>query len=391
MALNWPLMDNNITRNDLDTLIEFLKGDNPILTQSKNVRAFEAEWSQWLGMKHSVFVNSGASANLITMAAIRHLYGPGEVIVPTLTWVSDIASVMQNDFKPVFVDIDNHHLGMDIDEVISKMNSNTRAVFLTHVLGFNGLEDRLIDECKKRNIHLIEDVCESHGATHKNRKCGSLGFASNFSFYFAHHMSTIEGGMVSTNDEKFYQTVRMLRSHGMIREMDSQEYRDEWIRGNPNCNPEFIFSYPAYNVRSTELNAVLGRNQLKRLDGNNKKRYTNFKTFLDGLDAKKYRTDFRLEGSSNYALILILKDKDEKFVERVMQAMRDEKIEFRRGLSGGGNQLRQPFLKGVVPAGYHREFTRVEHVHSYGFYIGNYPDLTESRIQQLCAVLNKVN
>jgi len=182
MALNWPLMNNNITRGDLDTLIDFLKQDDPILTQSKNVRAFESEWSEWLGMKYSVFVNSGASANLITMAAIKHLYGTGEVIVPTLTWVSDIASVLQNGFTPVFVDIDNHHLGMDIDAVIAKMNSNTRAVFLTHVLGFNGLDDRLVAECKRRNVLLIEDVCESHGATHKGQKLGSLGYASNFSF-----------------------------------------------------------------------------------------------------------------------------------------------------------------------------------------------------------------
>jgi CDP-4-dehydro-6-deoxyglucose reductase, E1 len=391
MSLNWPLMNNNITREDLDILIEFLKQDDPILTQSKNVRAFEAEWSQWLGMKYSVFVNSGASANLITMAAIKHLYGPGEVIVPTLTWVSDIASVLQNGFKPVFVDIDNHHLGMDIDAVIAKMNSNTRAVFLTHVLGFNGLDDRLVAECKKRNILLIEDMCESHGATHKGAKLGSLGFASNFSYYFAHHMSTIEGGMVCTNDEKFYQTIRMLRSHGMIREMDSEAYRNEWIKNNPDCNPEFIFSYPAYNVRSTELNAVLGRNQLKRLDANNKKRYDNFKLFLGELDAKKYRTDFRLEGSSNYAFILVLRDKDEALCEKVMKVMRDQKIEFRRGLSGGGNQLRQPFLKGHVPAGYHKEFPRVEHVHSYGFYIGNYPDITAPRIKELCKLLNGVN
>jgi len=385
--MSWPLMNNNITREDLDTLIEFLKGDE-ILTQSKNVRAFEEEWSQWLGVKHSVFVNSGASANLITMAAIRHLYGSGEVIVPTLTWVSDIATVLQNGFKPVFVDIDNHHLGMNIDQVLQKMNSNTRAVFLTHVLGFNGLEDRLIEECKKRNILLIEDVCESHGATHQNQKLGAIGFAANFSYYFAHHMSTIEGGMVSTNDERFYQTLRMLRSHGMTREMDSQIFRDEWIRNNPKCNPEFIFSYPAYNVRSTELNAVLGRSQLKKLDANNKKRTENFDLFLQELDSTKYRTDFRLEGSSNYAFIVILKDKS--LVEKLMSTMREQKIEFRRGLSGGGNQLRQPYLVPHVPKGFHKQFPNVEYVHEYGFYIGNYPGLSAARIKELCQILNGV-
>ncbi len=391
MALKWPLMNNNITREDLDILIEFLKQEDPILTQNKNVRAFEAEWSNWLGVKHSLFVNSGASANLLTMTAIKHLYGTGEVIVPTLTWVSDIASVLQNGFKPVFVDIDNRHLGMAIDQVINRMNTNTRAVFLTHVLGFNGLENRLIEECQKRGILLIEDVCESHGATHEGKKLGSLGFASNFSFYYAHHMSTIEGGMICTNDERFYETLRMLRSHGMVREMDNPKFKEEWINNNPECNPEFIFSYPAYNVRSTELNAVLGRHQLKRLDDNNKKRFKNFQIFLDHLDQQKYRTDFRVEGSSNYAFTLIIRNPDPNFCAKVMTVLRENEIEFRRGLSGGGNQLRQPFLKGIVPVNYHKEFPNVEHVHFYGFYIGNYPDLEENRIKELCALLNKVN
>src|SRR3954464_8751400 len=154
--LAWPLMRNNIVREDLDSLIEYLKGTDPMLTQSGNVRAFEKEWSEWLGVKHSVFVNSGSSANLITMAALRGLRGDGQVIVPTLTWVSDIASVLQNGFDPVFVDIDEKHLGMDTDQVIMHMNKNTRAVFLTHVLGFNGLSDRLIKECADRRILLIE-------------------------------------------------------------------------------------------------------------------------------------------------------------------------------------------------------------------------------------------
>lgn len=212
--LNWPLMQNNIAREDLDAVIEYLRQPDPMLTQSAQVRAFEKEWSEWLGVKYSVFVNSGASANLLTMTALRETYGLGEVIVPPLTWVSDIASVIQCGFKPVFADINAHTLAMDEDEVIAKLNSNTRAVFLTHVLGYNGLTDKLISECRARKIPLIEDVCESHGATFKDKKLGSYGLISNFSFYYAHHMSTIEGGMVCTDDEGLYQTVRMLRSTG---------------------------------------------------------------------------------------------------------------------------------------------------------------------------------
>ncbi|MBI5348370.1 MAG: DegT/DnrJ/EryC1/StrS aminotransferase family protein, partial [Chloroflexi bacterium] len=118
--LNWPLMSNNITRADLDAVIQFLQGE-PILTQATQVREFEREWSEWLGVKHSVFVNSGASANLITMAALKEVYGEGEVITPTLTWVSDIASVIQNNLTPVFVDINPRTLGMDNDEVLRKI------------------------------------------------------------------------------------------------------------------------------------------------------------------------------------------------------------------------------------------------------------------------------
>lgn len=388
-VLNHKLMDNNITREDLDVLIKFLQGE-PILTQSENVKAFENEWSDWVGVKYSVFVNSGASANLLTMAALRHLYGPGEVIVPTLTWVSDISSVLQNGFKPVFVDIDEKHLGMDTDEVIAKLGPNTKAVFLTHVLGYNALSDKLIDECKKRNIPIIEDVCESHGATHNGKRLGSIGYMSNFSFYYAHHMSTIEGGMVCTNDEKMYQVIRMLRSHGMTREATSQELKESYWREFPDCNPEFIFAYPAYNVRSTEINAVIGRHQLKRLDRNNESRTANLKTFLGALDSSKYRTDFAVEGSCNYAFTLALKKPDHDLVKRVVQAMKDTGIEYRRGMSGGGNMLRQPFLRDIVGREEWKKFPKVDHVHFFGFYIGNYPGLSKERILEICEVLNSV-
>ena len=137
--LDWPLMANNILRDDLDAVIELLSKDDPMLTQSNQVEAFEKDWSDWLGIKHSVFVNSGSSANLITMSALKEVYGLGEVIVPTLTWVSDIASVIQCGFKPVFVDVNPKTLGMIDRQVIEKISQNTKAVFLTHVLGYNAL------------------------------------------------------------------------------------------------------------------------------------------------------------------------------------------------------------------------------------------------------------
>ena len=145
--MKYPLMRNNILREDLDLVIEHLKQDDPMLTNGAQVRAFEDEWSQWLGVKYSVFVNSGASANLLTMAVLK-LQNPdgGEVIVPPLTWISDIASVLQNGFTPIFVDINPHTLAMDDKKIIETLSENTKAVFLTHVQGFNGLSDELLAE-----------------------------------------------------------------------------------------------------------------------------------------------------------------------------------------------------------------------------------------------------
>lgn len=385
--MNWSLMENNITREDLDVLIGFLKG-MPRLTQSTNVEAFEKEWSEWLGVRYSVFVNSGASANLVTMAVLKYLYGSGEIVVPPLTWVSDIASVIQNGFDPVFVDINPRNLCMDDEQVISSLTGKTRAVFITYVQGFNGLTERLLRVLKERNIPLVEDVCESHGATFKGHKLGSFGLISNFSFYFAHHMSTIEGGMVCTSDEAIYETIRMLRSHGMVREASTEEFKQKYILEYPDLSPDFIFAYPAYNVRNTEIGAVLGRNQLKRLDENNAKRRKNFKLFLQNLDPVKYRVDFDLEGSCNYAFNLVLNSPDPELRDKMEKALKNAGVEFRRGSSGGGNQLRQPYMRGIIPEKEYEKFPEVEHIHFYGYYIGNYPNLEEKKILDLCNLLN---
>ncbi len=390
MSIDLPLMHNNISRNDLDTVIEFLKGD-PILTQSKNVKAFEAEWSNWLGTKYSVFVNSGSSANILTMAALRYLKGEGEVIVPTLTWVSDITSVLYAGLKPVFVDIDLQHLGMATEQILKSITPQTRAVFITHVLGFNALNDLLLKELKARGILLIEDVCESHGATHNDQRLGSFGFASNFSYYYAHHMSTIEGGMVCTNDEEFYQVIKMLRGHGMLRESSQDSLKQKVIKQNPSLNPDFIFVYPGFNMRSTEINAVMGLNQLKRLDSNNQKRVENFRLFLDKLDPSRFYVDFQEKGSVNYAFTLMLKENDEVLRGRIEAKLRAEKVEFRRGMSGGGNQLRQPYLTDFFKIKQDpTKFPVVDRVHFFGSYIGNFPGLEKQKIEALCKLVNSV-
>lgn len=147
-------MDNNILKSDLDKVIKFLKKKNQILTSGKKVKKFEKEWSKWLGVKYSVFVNSGSSANFLSMACLKIMGFKGEIIVPTLTWISDIVSVLKNGFKPIFVDINLKNLCMDEDQIISKINKKTVAVFITHAQGFNGLSKKLLEILKKKKYFI---------------------------------------------------------------------------------------------------------------------------------------------------------------------------------------------------------------------------------------------
>ena len=385
-----PLMSDNIDKEDVKALIDFLSQDQiPKLTNGPKVVEFENAWGNWLGTKYNLMVNSGASANELTMLALNYIHGDGEIIVPPLTWISDISSVIFSGFKPVFCDINLKNFSFDIEKLKQVITPNIKAIFLTHVLGINGLTDELIQLCKEKGILLIEDVCESHGATFKDKKVGSYGFASNFSFYFAHHMSTIEGGMICTNDEYFYQVCRALRSHGMMREMTDDNLKQQIISDNPDLNKDFIFIAPAHNFRSTELNAVIGLSQIKKLDSNNTHRVNNFNYFMSKLDSTKYITDIEMEGQCNYAFIVVLKEENFETRDKVEATLKEKGIEFRRGLSGGGNQLRQPYFKKNYNIDYN-DFKNIDHVHHFSWYVGNYPTLEREKIDTLINVLNSI-
>ena len=386
-------MNNNFTNQDMIAVKKILKNKNIILTQSKKVEEFEKKWSKWLKVKYSIFVNSGSSANFISILLLKIINKnkkKNEIIVPSLTWVSDINSIIMNGYKPIFVDINLSNLSMNTEEVLKKINKKTLAVFITHAQGFNGLTDNLISKLKKKKIHLIEDVCESHGARFKNKKLGTYGLISNFSFYYAHHMTTIEGGMVCTNNKKIYEIIKILRSHGMAREAKNKSYENKIIKKYKNLSPQFIFLYPTLNFRNNEIGATIGINQLKSLDKNNEKRTKNFLFFLKNLDSNKYWLNFDVKGSCNYAFPIILKTTRIKKRDYFEKQLLTNNIEFRRGNAGGGNQLRQPYLKDIIKIKNFKNFKNVEQVHFFGYYIGNYPDLTHSKILQITKILNKI-
>ena len=393
MKFHHQLMHNNFTNLDLVKVKQLLNKRNIILTQSAQVEKFEKAWSKWLGVKYSTFVNSGSSANFITIKILNILNkksNKNEIIIPTLTWVSDVNSVIMNGYKPVVVDVNLSNLSMNVDQVLKKINKKTLAVFITHAQGFNGLNDRLLKELKKQKIHLIEDVCESHGAKHKNKKLGNYGLISNFSFYYAHHMTTIEGGMISTNDKKIFEISKMLRSHGMAREAKNNIFEKKIINKHKDLSKKFIFLYPTLNFRNNEIGATIGLNQLKSLNKNNEKRTVNFKFFLKLLDPKKYFINFDLQGSSNYAFPLILNSKSLKSRDQFEKHLTLNNIEFRRGNAGGGNQLRQPYIKEFVKIKNFSKFKNVERIHFFGYYIGNYPELKKGKIAKIVSILNNI-
>ena len=388
--IKYPLMRNNILKDDINKVISHLKKNN-ILTQNKEVLKFEKIWSKWLGIKYSVFVNSGSSANLLSIQLLKIKYPEGgEVIVPPLTWSSDVSSLIHCGFKPVFADIDLETLGMNTDKIISKINKRTKAVFLSYIQGFNCLTDKLLKHLKKKKIELIEDVCESHGAKFKNKKLGTFGWTSNFSFYYAHHMSTIEGGMICTNDKKAYYDLLMLRSHGMIREIKDNNFQNYMKKKYKDLNSKFIFYHSAYNVRNNEIGGIIGQNQIKRLNNNIKKRNSNLTYFIKNLDKEKYFVDFNTKGQSNYALNVVLKNKDKKFMKNLMKKLDIEGVEYRLGSAGGGNQLRQPYLKNIATSQKAVSFKNTEHIHFFGLYIGNFPELKRKELDFIINLLNRV-
>ena len=385
----WQLMSNNILPKDKATLINFIKSSNKF-TNGPKVIEFEKKWSKWLGVKYSTFVNSGASANLLSIHILKELNSKKkEIILPAFTWSSDVVSVINAGFKPVFVDINFKNLALNENLVKQKINKNTLAVFVTHAMGFVGLSEKFIKFLNNKKIYLIEDVCESHGAKLGKKKVGTLGAISNFSFYYGHHMTTIEGGMISTNSKEIDRMAKMKRGHGLLRDSQDNKFIKATIKKNKDLNNDFIFKTEGFNLRNTELSAVLGIQQLKRLDRNIKLRNKNHKLFLNLLREDIFFKNFDLRGSSNYGLHLILKIKNIELFKKILNFLDKKFIEYRLGSLG--NQLRQPYLKRLKQSNSFKSLKNTEHMHFFSVYIGNHQFLEQAKIVDLCKGLNKLS
>ena len=375
----WPLMKDCITDEDKKAMSDFVLNAGRF-TNGPRVKQFEEEWSEWLGVKRSLYVSSGSTANFLLLAAIKEHYNlkdGDKVIVPAMTWVTNVGPVIQLGLQPIFCDVDKRTFSFDKNYLkqLKIVHPDIKAVFVSHLFGVPAE----IEEYKEilPEAVFIEDVCESHGAKCKTGLAGTLSEGLTFSFYFGHHITTVEGGMVSTNNEDLYQLMRAKRSHGMARECDPEVF-DSFKKQYPDVHPMFMFVTDGYNFRNSEIYAVLGSEQLKRLTDQNIKREENYKRFREIIS--KYpdviKSDLISEGTSSFCLQFICESQEKK--EILERELGNRGIETRPLCSG--NLLRQPFLREKYGVPDH--FPHAEYLHKRGFFIGNNHLITDEDFER---------
>lgn len=378
----WPLMHDTINWRDKYELLKFIVFSNRF-TNGPKVRAFEEAWSKWLGAKYSLYVSSGSTANFLLVAAVKELYkipAGSKVLLPACTWVTNVSPIIQLGLEPVFCDISLDHFSFDTEKLPN--DQDIKIVFVTHLLGLDAPVEKLKEKYPKAIF--IEDICESHGVegpTGIRRGAGSSEGAT-FSFYYGHHMTTIEGGMVSTNNKALYELMRLKRSHGLAREMSPEDFekaKKDW----PDIDSRFLFLTDGYNFRNTEMGAVLGLSQLKRLDASIAIRRENYKYFCERLTEFSDYVHVPCDSSLNSSFVFPLVCKSPELMKKLKAKFETRGIENRPIVSG--NLLRQPFLKGFKAG----RLPNADIVNDNGVYIGNSQFVTLDMVNTLIELIGE--
>ena len=376
------LVKDTIGEDDISSLIEWLN-TNPRLTKGTKTVQFEHEWSNWLGCKYSVFVISGSSANL---AIFYGLILSGrmknkKVVFPCLSWVTTVSPAIQLGLDPILCDTDRNTLGIDTNkfEEICK-RENPAALMVVHALGFPNDMVKLQEICKKYDVLLLEDSCESVGTTVNGKKTGNMSLVSSFSTYYGHHFSTIEGGFISTNDYELYNIFKSIRSHGWSRDLDEVSRRDLQLKyGINDFRNLYTFYHPGFNLRSTDLQAMIGSLQLKKLDQFCQKRWENLKLYDKFIKNSYWKLNIsQFEYVSNFAYPIIHPRSAE-----IVEKLAEKSVECRPLIAG--NIAKQPFF-------YERYgnnvFEFADLIHEYGLYLPNNASMTEEEVMFVCSIVN---
>lgn len=380
------LVNDTITHTDVYHLRKWLKS-NPQLTKGPQTIKFEKAWSKWQDRKYSVFVNSGSSANLAMIYALMMLgrLQNKKIIVPAVSWVTTIAPIIQLGLEPIMCDADKETLGIDIQHLkVLITEHKPAALIIVHVLGFPNKMNEILWLCQENNVILLEDSCESVGSTYRGIKTGNFGLMSSFSTYFGHHFSTIEGGIINTDDEEMYDILMSIRSHGWDRDLSEQKRKE--LRKKEDVSEFralYTFYYPGFNLRSTDLQAFLGIEQLKTLNNKIKIRNNNFKLYQSLIKNDYWKIkEFDNVFLSNFAYPYIASK--ERFF-KIIDTLDKNKIETRPLICG--SIAEQPFWKKL---GIKANVPFASIVHHQGLYLPNNAQIQEDEIKLICDIVNRV-
>tara|TARA_Y100000034_G_scaffold40406_2_gene49821 strand:+ start:2597 stop:3745 length:1149 start_codon:yes stop_codon:yes gene_type:complete len=372
------LVKDTIDKSDIDELISWLS-TNPRLTKDKETILFEREWSQWQNRNSSIFVNSGSSANFLMFHALLYsgMLKNKKVVVPSISWVTTVSPAILLGYDPIICDCDDKNLGLSVQdfEKICKKEKPAVAI-IVHVLGHSNNMNEILKICKKYGVILLEDCCEAYGTIYNGKKVGNFGLMSSFSFYFGHHMSTIEGGMVSTDNNDLKNILASIRSHGWTRDMDEDVKRKHLNDNNiSDFDSLFTFIYPGMNLRSTDLSAFIGRKQLKKLDSNVKNRNHNYQKYKKKLDGQIWVQKSNSEVVSSLGLGIISESR-----ERIVSNLIRNNIECRPLICGCIQE--QPFWNIKK-----RKVPNALNVHNNGFYVPCHDKLSDDDINFVCTIV----
>lgn len=361
------------------------------LTMGNKVRAFEEAFADYIGVKHAIMVNSGSSANLIALHVISNPVIEGnmgsgdEVIVPSLTWSTSIFPILDVGATPVLVDSDPQTFNLDPEEVRAAISDRTKAIVAVHLLGNPCDMKEIAEIANEHNLFLIEDSCEAHGAEFNQRKVGGLGDLGTYSFFFSHHISTIEGGMVLTNNHAHAEVAKSLRAHGWIRELDKKE---EIASSYPQIDERFLFVNRGFNLRPTEIQGAFGIHQLKKLDEFVKGRRETAKFWseeLGSLDDIFLQQEQEGGLHSWFGYPFVLKETNHNRRRRLIHGLENAGIQTR--VIMGGNMAQQPAM-GLFAYKTQGLLANAGHIHSAGIFTGVHPDLTEEERHYFVSVIN---
>ena len=386
IPIKYPLAKETITEVEIQNLIGWLKG-YPRLTKGELTVEFEKKWAEYIGTKYSVFVNSGSSANLLMIYALKELGRlNGKVIVPSVGWVTTISPLIQFGIEPVMVDADKKTFGIDLEQTEFLLKTeDISAIIFVQVLGVPHYKEELLRLSQKYNVPLLEDGCAALGSSYEDgTMVGRVGDMSTFSFYFGHQFSTIEGGMINTDDEDLYHMLLMLRSHGWGKDLPKDLYKQKMDDNNVDSFHEpFTFLVPGFNLRSTDLQSYLGLMQVEKADWISERRTRNHLEYGKRLSENFEFQDWGNDNPCSISFGVLAKNKQHR--EEVVSRLVENGIETR--IFSAGNLGLHPFWVNRFGE-FHGDVA--DKIHSRGLFLPNYPELEIEDIKFITGVCNGI-